>query len=43
MDWEESVQEKLIHLREDQVLIITGSLYFLAEVKPKLLAYLGAT
>ncbi|WP_066050136.1 bifunctional folylpolyglutamate synthase/dihydrofolate synthase [Robertmurraya korlensis] len=42
MDWEESVQDKLFHLRENQVLIITGSLYFLAEVKPKLLTLLGA-
>jgi dihydrofolate synthase/folylpolyglutamate synthase len=40
MNWETSIEEQLVHLRENQVLIITGSLYFLAEVKPKLLKLL---
>ncbi len=40
MDWEATIEEKLLHLKENQVLVITGSLYFLAEVKPKLLKLL---
>ncbi|AYA77181.1 bifunctional folylpolyglutamate synthase/dihydrofolate synthase [Bacillus sp. Y1] len=40
MDWEASIEEKLFDLKENQVLVITGSLYFLAEVKPKLLKLL---
>jgi dihydrofolate synthase / folylpolyglutamate synthase len=39
-DWESSLQNILMQLKEDQILIITGSLYFLAEVKPKLVKLL---
>ena len=39
-DWKEYLEEKIIALNEDEVLLITGSLYFLSEVKPYLLPLL---
>ncbi|MFC7783094.1 bifunctional folylpolyglutamate synthase/dihydrofolate synthase [Rossellomorea sp. GCM10028870] len=35
--WKEFLQEKIPGLKENEVLLITGSLYFLSEVKPYLL------
>lgn len=40
-DWRQAVQEKLSQLTDDDLLLITGSLYFLAEVRPVLLKQLG--
>ncbi|MHC8522721.1 glutamate ligase domain-containing protein [Rossellomorea sp. H39__3] len=35
-DWKEYVDEYIASMREGEVLLITGSLYFLSEVKPYL-------
>jgi dihydrofolate synthase / folylpolyglutamate synthase len=35
--WKDYLQEKIPELKENEVLLITGSLYFLSEVKPYLL------
>jgi dihydrofolate synthase / folylpolyglutamate synthase len=40
-DWQEAIQKKLPTIKENDVLIITGSLYFLSEVKPKLVKILN--
>lgn len=39
-DWESTIQNALKQIKDNQILIITGSLYFLAEVKPKLVKIL---
>lgn len=39
-DWKEYLEEKIAVMEEDEVLLITGSLYFLSEVKPYLLPLL---
>jgi dihydrofolate synthase / folylpolyglutamate synthase len=36
-DWSDYIEEKLESMRDDEVLFITGSLYFLSEVKPVLM------
>ncbi|WP_175990863.1 folylpolyglutamate synthase/dihydrofolate synthase family protein [Bacillus sp. Marseille-Q1617] len=36
-DWQLYIEEKLMSMDEDEVVFITGSLYFLSEVKPVLL------
>ncbi|MGG4166858.1 folylpolyglutamate synthase/dihydrofolate synthase family protein [Rossellomorea vietnamensis] len=39
-DWKKYLEEKIAIMKEDEVLLITGSLYFLSEVKPYLLPLL---
>lgn len=33
-DWKEAIKEEISEFQKDEVLVITGSLYFLSEVKP---------
>jgi dihydrofolate synthase / folylpolyglutamate synthase len=40
-NWKDYLENKISSMQEDEVLLITGSLYFLSEVKPYLLPLIG--
>jgi dihydrofolate synthase / folylpolyglutamate synthase len=40
-NWKDYLENKILSMQEDEVLLITGSLYFLSEVKPYLLPLIG--